>query len=64
MGPPEISPTQPSSPGRGLLSPGRMRATGGGRAAPLPARAALRTSSAIAVGAQPPQGPLTEAGGV
>eukprot|EP00969_Alexandrium_andersonii_P113320 5007849-Alexandrium_andersonii.AAC.1 len=38
QGPPELSPTQPFSPERGLLTPGRSRtaAAGDGRAAPLP----------------------------
>eukprot|EP00969_Alexandrium_andersonii_P369603 15475530-Alexandrium_andersonii.AAC.1 len=61
MGSPEISPTQPFSPGRGLLSPGRTHAAGDGRAASLPPHAALRDSFAAAVGTLPPPDPATVA---
>eukprot|EP00969_Alexandrium_andersonii_P353841 15440818-Alexandrium_andersonii.AAC.1 len=62
LGPPEILPTQPFSPGRGLLSAGRTHATGDGRAASLPPPAPLRDAFAAAVGAQLPRGDAGAAG--
>eukprot|EP00969_Alexandrium_andersonii_P240521 10618920-Alexandrium_andersonii.AAC.1 len=59
FGSPGISPTQPFSPARGLLTPGREHALGEGRAASLPPLHALRASFEAAA---PPPSPPADTG--